>query len=180
MMSTMIHTLRLFDTHLIVDQTPLLEESMHPHDRTYISRQVPPTSGNGEIFCWIETVRVDHEISVILVNLRCFTSVLPAEEFWQRFPLERMNGTQVEPCGIGRDNQRVGLSSEVSGGQVVQSLRVVLQVIVVTSRLIGIVPIPLYTVFRNSCARESRSTTLVRTQFRLVFSDNARTHVCHL
>jgi hypothetical protein len=32
MMSTMIHTLRLCNTHLIVDQTPLLEESVHPHD----------------------------------------------------------------------------------------------------------------------------------------------------
>jgi hypothetical protein len=178
-MSTMIHTLRLCNTHLIVDQTPLLEESVHPHDCTHISRQVPPTSGNGKILCRIETVRVDHEISVILVNLGRFTSVLPAEKFWQRLPLERMNGAQVEPCGIGRDNQRVGLSSEVSGSQVMQSLRVVLQVIIVTSRLIGIVSIPLYTVFRNSCARESRSTTLVRIQSRLVFSDNARTHVCH-
>ena len=98
---------------------------MHSHDRPDISRQVPPTRRHGQVFGRVESIGVDHEISIVLVDLGRLAPVLAAEEFGQGFTLKGVHGTQVEPCRIRRDDERVGLSREVRGREVVQSLRIV-------------------------------------------------------
>jgi hypothetical protein len=55
-------------TDLVVDQTPLLQKSVHAHDGAYISCEIPPARSDGEVLCRPETVRVDHEVSIILVD----------------------------------------------------------------------------------------------------------------
>lgn len=54
---------------LIVDKAPLLEESMNSHDCTDVASQVTSTSRARQILGWIQTVRVDHEVSISQVNL---------------------------------------------------------------------------------------------------------------
>ena len=68
-------------TYLIVDQAPLFKKRMHPHDPADIPRQIPPTSRHSEIFSWIQSIRVDHEISVILVYRRRLAAIPTREEF---------------------------------------------------------------------------------------------------
>ena len=55
-------------TDLVVDQTPLLQKSVHAHDSAYVSGEIPPACSDGEVFCRPETIRVDHEVPIILVN----------------------------------------------------------------------------------------------------------------
>lgn len=119
-------TLRIASsTHLVVDQAPLLQEGMHPHDRSYISRQVSSTRRHGQIFGRVQPIGVDHEIPIILVDLRRLASVLSAEEFGQGFTFEGVHGGEVEPCRVGRDNEWVGLGGEVGGREVMKGLRVI-------------------------------------------------------
>ena len=37
--------------HLVVDQSPLLQEGVDPHDGADVSREVPAAGGAGEILC---------------------------------------------------------------------------------------------------------------------------------
>ena len=50
--------------HVVVDQTPLLQEPMHPHDGCHISRQVASTCCDGEILSRMQTKAIHHEIAI--------------------------------------------------------------------------------------------------------------------
>lgn len=86
---------------------------MHPHDTPHITRQIPPARRDCQIFTRIQAVRVDHEISVILVYARRLAAVLVAEELWDGAALDRVDGTEREPRRVGWNDERVGLRGEV-------------------------------------------------------------------
>jgi hypothetical protein len=100
---------------LVIDQTPLFQESMNPHDRTNISRQIPPTSSNGEVLRRVEPIRVDHKVSVVLVVLRRLAPVLGREELGKRPPFDRGDGGEIKPGRVRGDDDGVSLGSEVGG-----------------------------------------------------------------
>lgn len=64
---------------------------MNANDGAHVSCKVTTTSRDGEILCRIETVGIDHEISVILVYLRCFGAIFVIEEFWECLFFNFMN-----------------------------------------------------------------------------------------
>jgi hypothetical protein len=68
-------------TYLIVDQSPLLQEPMNPHDSSHITSQIPPTSRNSQILSRVQPIGIDHEIPIILVDTRRLASVPIGEEF---------------------------------------------------------------------------------------------------
>ena len=63
----------LVSLHLVVHQSPLLQESMDPHDGTDISSQVAATGGAGQVLLGIQTVCVNHKVSVghVSVGANC-------------------------------------------------------------------------------------------------------------
>jgi hypothetical protein len=67
--------------YLVIDQSPLLQESMNPHDSSHITGQIPPTSRNSQILSGIQPISINHEISIILVYTRRLAPVSIGEEF---------------------------------------------------------------------------------------------------
>lgn len=49
---------------LIIDQTPLLEKGVDSHDRADVSGQISSAGGDRQILIRIQTIRVDHEVSI--------------------------------------------------------------------------------------------------------------------
>ena len=66
---------RVDDTHLVVDQTPLFEECVHTHDSTDISSKISTTCCKCQVFARPESVCINHKVTIILVNGRCFGAV---------------------------------------------------------------------------------------------------------
>lgn len=69
-----------FRNYLIIYQTPRLEERMDSHNGANVSCKVTPAGSDGEVFRGIETICIDHEIAVVLVNCRGFASIAAIEE----------------------------------------------------------------------------------------------------
>jgi hypothetical protein len=67
--------------YLIIDQSPLLQEPMDPHDSSHITSQIPPTSRNSQILSRVQPISIDHEISIILVYTRRLAPVPIGKEF---------------------------------------------------------------------------------------------------
>ncbi len=76
-----------FNSYLVIDQTPLLQESMDSHDCADIASEIPPTCSYCKVFDGIQAIRVDHEVAVVLVHRRCLASVSTVKELRQRFLL---------------------------------------------------------------------------------------------
>lgn len=53
---------------------------MNAHDSTDISSQIPATSSDREVFDWIESVRIDHEVPVVHVYSGRFAAISAIEE----------------------------------------------------------------------------------------------------
>lgn len=83
--------------YLIVDQTPLLQETMNTHDGSHITGQISAARCDGQVLARVETVRVDHEIAVILVYTGCLAAISFREEFRQGATLDGVNRRQAEP-----------------------------------------------------------------------------------
>jgi hypothetical protein len=60
--STNVHT------HLAVDQTPLLQKSVHMHDGAYISCKIPLACSDSEVLARSEMICVDHKVPIILID----------------------------------------------------------------------------------------------------------------
>ncbi len=41
-----------------------------------------PAGSDGEVFGRIETISIDHDIAVVLVDCRCFASIATIEKLW--------------------------------------------------------------------------------------------------
>lgn len=100
-------------THLVVDQPPLLEERVYPHNSADISGEVTATSRDSEVFNRIQSVSVDHKISVILVNGGCLAAVPTIEELCQSLLLNGVHSVHIEPCGITWENNCMCLRNEM-------------------------------------------------------------------
>jgi hypothetical protein len=87
---------------------------VHPHDRTDVSREVPPTRGDGQILARVEPVRVDHKVAVVLVDGRDLAPVLRVEELGQGPALDGVDRREVEPGAVRGDDDRVRLGREVA------------------------------------------------------------------
>ena len=70
-------------SYLVIDETPLFQKSMHPHDCTHIASEIPSTRSDCLVFNRIESIRVDHEVAIVLVYSGCFASVSTIEELGQ-------------------------------------------------------------------------------------------------
>lgn len=100
-------------SYLIVDKSPLFQERMYSHDGADIASQVPSTRRDCEILDGIQAVGVDHKITVVLVDGRCFASVSTVEEFGQGFLFQRVYGLHVKPCAVTWKDDLMGLSDQV-------------------------------------------------------------------
>jgi hypothetical protein len=99
--------------YLIVDQAPLLEESMHAHDGANVSSQIPSAGCDSEVLGRIQSIRIDHEIAVISVYSGRLAAVAIVEELWQGLALAIIDVSHVKPGCITRYNGRIGLCNEV-------------------------------------------------------------------
>jgi hypothetical protein len=122
---------------------------MHSHDRSHVSSQIPPTRRHRQVLGRVQSIRIDHEIPVILVDLRRLAPVLAAEKLGQRFSFESVDRTQVEPCRVRRDDERVGLCGQVGRREVVQGLRIVPERFLL-GLVVLLVPISIFGLYRGS------------------------------
>ena len=103
--------------HLIVDQAPLLQERMNAHDGANITCQVTTTSSHSQIFDGVQSVGVDHEISVVLVSSGSLAAITAIEEFCEGLLFDRINGVHIEPSSIAGENNGMGLRDELLAGR---------------------------------------------------------------
>ena len=102
-----------FRAHLVIDQTPLFKERMNAHNRTNIASKIATARSDSQVFDRVQTVGVDHEIAVVLVGRRGLASVAAVEELCQSLFLDGIDGVHVEPSGVARENDCVGLGDEL-------------------------------------------------------------------
>ena len=78
---------------------------MHSHDSANVTRKVSSAGSDGEILDWVQSIAVDHEISVVFVYCWCLASIPRIEEFWQRLLLDVVYRVHIKPSAIaGQDN----------------------------------------------------------------------------
>jgi hypothetical protein len=69
--ATLAHTFgesRDVHTHLVVNETPLLQKSVHTHESAYVACKIPSARSDGEVLGRPETIGVDHKVPIILVD----------------------------------------------------------------------------------------------------------------
>lgn len=102
--------------YLVVDQAPLLEKSVDTHDGADISRKVPPTCRDSQVFGRVQAVCVDHEIAIVLVDGRGLASVTGVEELGQGLAFEVVYLMHIEPGAVAGEDDGVCLFNEVAAG----------------------------------------------------------------
>ena len=50
--------------HMVVDQPPLFQKSMHTHDGTNITSKVAPTGCDREVLVGGQTKTINHEVAI--------------------------------------------------------------------------------------------------------------------
>ena len=95
------------EEYLIVDQTPLLKQSMNSHDGTDIASQVASASCDCKIFLGIEPISVDHEVPVVFVHSRSFASIAAVKEFREGLFFNMGNLVHIKPRAVARQNDRL-------------------------------------------------------------------------
>ena len=88
--------------YLVIDQAPLLEECVNSHNGTDVPGKIPPTCRYREILCRVQTVCVDHEVTIVLVDRWSFAPVSAVKELWQSLSLKLVDVVHVEPGAITR------------------------------------------------------------------------------
>ena len=72
----------------IIDQTLFFKKSMYPHNSINVPRKMAAACGGRQVNRRIHPIEMNHEISILLVNLCCLWRILSAEEFWQTLLLK--------------------------------------------------------------------------------------------
>lgn len=101
------------DVYLIVDQSPLLEECMHAHDGAHVSSQIPSACGDCEVFGRVETICVDHKVTVITVDGWGLAAIATVEELGKGLALTVIDVAHVKPGCVAWNDGRVRLSDKV-------------------------------------------------------------------
>jgi len=92
------------------------------HNGTNITRQVPSTGCNSEVLDWVQSVRVDHEVAVVLVDRWGLAPVPRVEELGKRLALDVMDGVHIEPGAVAGQDDRVCLGDQMFARSVLDRL----------------------------------------------------------
>lgn len=102
MLSKRLEQSELYLVYLIIDQAPLLEESVDAHNGAYISSQVTSTSSDRKVFLRIEPVSIDHKVPVVFVHGRRLAPIATVEEFGKSLFLNVRNLMHIKPGTVAR------------------------------------------------------------------------------
>lgn len=91
---------------------------MHSHDCADIAGQITPAGSDGQILYGIQSVRVDHKVSVVLVDGGRLAPVAIVEEFRERLALNAVDRIHVEPSAVAGQHNRVRLRDEMLASSV--------------------------------------------------------------
>lgn len=86
---------------------------MNPHDSANISGKVPATGRDSKILNGVQSIGVDHEIPIVLVNRRSLAAVPAIKEFRQSLLLDGVNDMHVEPSRITREDNGMCLRDKM-------------------------------------------------------------------
>ena len=99
--------------YLIVDESPLLQESMAPHDGANISSKISSTSCWRQILCWVESIRVDHKVSVGEINLWSLATIFVVEKLRQMSLFNAVNAVIIKPSWVTWNNDVMSLFGHI-------------------------------------------------------------------
>ena len=77
---------------------------MYSHNSANVTGEVPPASCDCEIFGRIESIGIDHEIAIVLVDARRFAAIPTVEEFGDALHLCLMYCIHIKPGTIARND----------------------------------------------------------------------------
>lgn len=106
----------IINNYLVIDQSPLFKKCMNAHYGANVTSQVATTGCHGEIFNWVETVGVDHEIAIVFVNSRCFAPIPIVEKLCHSFTFDIMDAVHVKPGAVTRQDNSMSLRDEMIPG----------------------------------------------------------------
>src|SRR5690349_3277380 len=86
---------------------------MCSHNGANISSQIPSTSSACQILGWVQSISVDHEVTISQVNFWSFRFVLSIEKFWQCSFLDNMYRIVIKPRRIRWNDDVMSLFSYV-------------------------------------------------------------------
>lgn len=75
---------------------------MNTHDGTDITSQVPSAGCDCQVLNGVETICVDHKVTVVLVDSWRFASVSVVEEFSHGLAFDFVNSVHIEPSAVAR------------------------------------------------------------------------------
>ena len=73
---------------------------MHTHDRTDVPGQVSSACGHCQVFYGVESVCVDHKISVVFIHSWGLASIPVVEEFRKCLSLDIIDLVHVKPRAV--------------------------------------------------------------------------------
>jgi hypothetical protein len=82
---------------------------MYAHDCANISSKISAASSEGKILARIETVGIDHEVAIVLVNGWSLASVPVVEELWQSLALNVVDRVHIKPSAVTWEDNGVCL-----------------------------------------------------------------------
>lgn len=98
---------------MVVNEAPLLQEGVDTHDGADITGEVATASGDGQVFDGVQSICVDHEITVVLVDGGGLASIPAVEELCESLSLDGVDGVHVKPRGVAGEDDGMGLRHEM-------------------------------------------------------------------
>ncbi len=86
---------------------------MDTHDSAHVPSKVTAASCDSKVLDWVQSVGVDHEISIILIDSGRLAAVPSVEELCQSLLLNRMDSVHIEPRRITWEDNGVCLGDKV-------------------------------------------------------------------
>ena len=86
---------------------------MDAHDGADISGKVATAGGNRKVLDGVESIGVNHEISIVLVDGGSLAAVSAIKELGQGFLLYRVDDVHIKPGGIAGENNGMCLGDQM-------------------------------------------------------------------
>ena len=86
--------------YLVIDQTPLLKERVDSHDGTNIASKISSARSDCKIFHRVQSVGIDHEVSIIFVHGLRLAAITVVEKFRQGLLLQVVYLMHVKPSTV--------------------------------------------------------------------------------